>query len=710
MSLDWDNKGGFSCCEAVTTSKKLKKGDFSLEKQENERPSPSIPKSMLFIPPSRRPKPTQKLRPEKWRAAFDLEGRPVGFHKLLKIIRKGGVDHSIRAEVWEFLLGCYELGTTLAYRERVRQARRERYNELLEQCRTMHSSVGTGSLAYTVGSKLMDVRVTSNGNGDDEDVPLVESIPVDDFKNHSKARHQTSVKNRRSNLEASNESCAPGAGTENLNSIVQESYRDERTGDGLPVQMEQQGVFTSDDLRLQEPLPGEVVASEQRPGAGLVKMLTPTEVDQKSIESVGFRQENGDIAKDELERSQNTVPVPSIFSTPIASDVESTLRRMEVEGQRGGMTDLSSEQDERNSTFLKSVDLDTVPGPRLSGGSEKVTNWLWTLHRIVVDVVRTDRHLEFYNEGKNSARMSDILAVYAWVDPDTGYCQGMSDLLSPFIVLFDIDADAFWCFESLLKRMRDNFQMEGPVRVMKQLEAMSSILEVTDADMLKHLVLVGADNFLFAFRMLLVLFRRELSIAEALYMWEMMWAADFHQATAWAFEYHSLEALRLPNFNSPTKIYPLQEGESCRDSFPDILTPPSPERLHRASSGSPCLDSVRWRTIAKRRSFCGLRPGRLWQINRNRLNSTNIGLSGPDGDQDISVFCVAAIMEQNRGMLMEKLQSMDDAIKIFNNMDMEFKVHSCVNTAVKLRKRYRDQSSKRVTWERRSISRQPRSV
>lgn len=34
------------------------------------------------------------------------------------------MDHSIRAEVWEFLLGCYELGTTLAYRERVRQARR----------------------------------------------------------------------------------------------------------------------------------------------------------------------------------------------------------------------------------------------------------------------------------------------------------------------------------------------------------------------------------------------------------------------------------------------------------------------------------------------------------------------------------------------------------------------------------------------------------
>lgn len=48
------------------------------------------------------------------------------------------------------------------------------------------------------------------------------------------------------------------------------------------------------------------------------------------------------------------------------------------------------------------------------------------------------------------------------------------------------------------------------MRVMKQLEAMPKILDVTDADMLKHLVLVGADNFLFAFRMMLVLFRREL--------------------------------------------------------------------------------------------------------------------------------------------------------------------------------------------------------
>lgn len=49
---------------------------------------------------------------------------------------------------------------------------------------------------------------------------------------------------------------------------------------------------------------------------------------------------------------------------------------------------------------------------------------------VVVDVVRTDSHLEFYEDTKNLARMSDILAVYAWVDPATGYCQGCSLLFS----------------------------------------------------------------------------------------------------------------------------------------------------------------------------------------------------------------------------------------------------------------------------------------
>lgn len=41
-----------------------------------------------------------------------------------------------------------------------------------------------------------------------------------------------------------------------------------------------------------------------------------------------------------------------------------------------------------------------------------------------LDVVRTDRTLVFYEKQENLSKLWDILAVYAWVDTDTGYCQG----------------------------------------------------------------------------------------------------------------------------------------------------------------------------------------------------------------------------------------------------------------------------------------------
>ncbi|MED6144679.1 hypothetical protein PIB30_017780 [Stylosanthes scabra] len=101
------------------------------------------------------------LKPDKWQAMFDSEGKAFGFSKALKLIVLGGVDPSIRPEVWEFLLGCYALTSTTEYRRSLRAARREHYRDLIKQCQAMHSSVGTGSLAYVVGSKVMDMRTSS---------------------------------------------------------------------------------------------------------------------------------------------------------------------------------------------------------------------------------------------------------------------------------------------------------------------------------------------------------------------------------------------------------------------------------------------------------------------------------------------------------------------------------------------------------------------
>lgn len=59
----------------------------------------------------------------------------------------------------------------------------------------------------------------------------------------------------------------------------------------------------------------------------------------------------------------------------------------------------------------------------------------------VVDVVRTDSHLEFYEDTRNLARMSDILAVYAWVDPATGYCQGCGLFCVVYMIIVFVRAN-----------------------------------------------------------------------------------------------------------------------------------------------------------------------------------------------------------------------------------------------------------------------------
>lgn len=43
-----------------------------------------------------------------------------------------------------------------------------------------------------------------------------------------------------------------------------------------------------------------------------------------------------------------------------------------------------------------------------------------------LDVVRTDQALVFYQSESNQAKLWNVLSIYAWVDSDIGYVQGMN--------------------------------------------------------------------------------------------------------------------------------------------------------------------------------------------------------------------------------------------------------------------------------------------
>ncbi|XP_056695228.1 uncharacterized protein [Spinacia oleracea] len=634
------------------------------------------------------------LKPEKWQAIFDSEGKALGFQKALRLIILGGVDSSIRSEVWEFLLGCYALSSTREYRELLRAARRERYEELVRQCQKMHSSIGTGSLAYVVGSKIMDVRAYSKDN----------------------VRREAESEERQASGDDTNKL---NAYSDRNNNCTDTTYTHQResSSDSSDVASVRESIDSAAyDSSCLIPSPLEFNCSSLRPRSQTHESQFPvdeyfdfpalpvTDLFEKSDESDQANEShddghstqwkisvgNGSMHSFQIDNNDELV----IESNGSLSNSVRQSSGSEIE-MAGGHCDTPHEHVMRQdiqkykSKVLNKLRISDVPEAaelyssncqETEPSEDKVSEWLWTLHRIVVDVVRTDSHLEFYEDPKNLARMSDILAVYAWVDPETGYCQGMSDLLSPFVVLFENDADAFWCFEMLLRRTRENFRMEGQTGVMKQLQTLWQVLKLTDREMFSHLSHIGAESLHFAFRMLLVLFRRELSFSEALCMWEMMWAADFDEPLAWNLAQNCLEplVLQLPDDVSAESVEERKETDESSSKSGSLAKSGSSEH---ASSEEAAMKS-----LAANHSFCGL-TRTLWSRYDRAHERTGFS-STRNGEDDLPVFCVAAILILNRHKVIKETRSIDDLIKICNDNVLKIKVKKCIRTAIKLRKKY----------------------
>ncbi|EMS61355.1 Cysteine synthase, chloroplastic/chromoplastic [Triticum urartu] len=493
------------------------------------------------------------LRPEKWNACFDTDGKVIGFRKALKFIVLGGMDPSIRAEVWEFLLGCYALSSTTEYRRKLRAARRERYQCLVRQCKSMHPSIGTGELAYAVGSKLMDVRTMPKENDSREEVSTSQRAS----ENAPGSTVENSNLNYDSGGAPQSQSCSKSAEVAGFNThndspvynsskfMVSSTVVNSCLSDSGDYNDMGEPRYDSETFMEYPSLPGtNLFANDGGDVNGVDESLCSFSVPEDRL-----RQRDERMHSFQINNNIDLIMESNSSDLFRASNSDSAIFHSDAFKQDRWLDDIGYNREIVDSLKISDApEADFVDGTKSDSpvaNKDRVAEWLWTLHRIVVDVVRTDSHLDFYGESRNMARMSDILAVYAWVDPSTGYCQGMSDLLSPFVVLYEDDADAFWCFEMLLRRMRENFQLEGPTGVMKQLEALWKIMELTDTELFEHLSAIGAESLHFAFRMLLVLFRRELSFEESLSMWEMMWAADFDEDAIRNLEANCLEPLLL---------------------------------------------------------------------------------------------------------------------------------------------------------------------
>ncbi|KAL8479483.1 hypothetical protein ACS0TY_026399 [Phlomoides rotata] len=313
------------------------------------------------------------------------EAGPVSFQK--------SVDPSIRAEVWEFLLGCYSLSSTDEYQEQLRTARRKRYRDLLKECQTMHSSIGTGSVAYVVGSKVMDMRMSSKEDGK-RDAEVLST------------RASKGSINKKDDNYAIDTNCTD-------KSITSRKESSSDYGDLVCVRGSTMG--------------GAYDSSELLPSADLYKCSSPTAhgtnesnyvsgsyLDFPALPVTDLCEDNNkerEVVTSRKEKSCCRVKRFSSNDLSLYAKSETIPPDMH-ESPRSSNLDYDAEMHEIRilDAPVAPSKCATAPG---SSSEDGVSEWLWTLHRIVV--VRIDSHLEFYEDKKILARMSDMLAVYAWL-------------------------------------------------------------------------------------------------------------------------------------------------------------------------------------------------------------------------------------------------------------------------------------------------------
>ncbi|OMP11139.1 hypothetical protein COLO4_04013 [Corchorus olitorius] len=262
---------------------------------------------------------------------------------------------------------------------------------------------------------------------------------------------------------------------------------------------------------------------------------------------------------------------------------------------------------------------------------KKVAQWMLSLHQIGLDVVRTDRALTFYENETNQAKLWDILAIYSWVDDDIGYVQGMNDICSPMVILLENEADAFWCFERAMRRLRENFRSSATsMGVQSQLNTLSQVIKTVDPKLHQHLEDLDGGEYLFAFRMLMVLFRREFSFVDALYLWEVMWAMEYN-----------------PN------IFSLYEVPSATSD----------------SDGAKILDQ-----------------NVLKQYGKFERKNAKHGIT--DKNSALAVYLVAGVLETKNKQILREAKGLDDIVKILGDTTGNLDAKKACREALKVHTKY----------------------
>ncbi|XP_051268848.1 small G protein signaling modulator 1 isoform X1 [Dicentrarchus labrax] len=193
---------------------------------------------------------------------------------------------------------------------------------------------------------------------------------------------------------------------------------------------------------------------------------------------------------------------------------------------------LSEEEPEMENVLTETESADVGGDAKDNESSEEQTYsretldmYLINLHRIDKDVRRCDRAYWYFTP-ENLDKLRNIMYSYVWQHLDTGYVQGMCDLLAPLLVILDDEVMAFSCFTELMKRMNQNFPHGGAMD--SHFANMRSLIQILDSELFELMQQNGDyTHFYFCYRWFLLDFKREMVYDDVFSLWETIWAAKY---------------------------------------------------------------------------------------------------------------------------------------------------------------------------------------
>uniref|UniRef100_A0A8C7PRK8 Small G protein signaling modulator 1a n=1 Tax=Oncorhynchus mykiss TaxID=8022 RepID=A0A8C7PRK8_ONCMY len=478
--------------------------------------------------------------------------------ELLRLVYFGGVDPSLRKEVWPFLLGHYQFGMSESDRKEVdeqvracyeqtmsewlgceaivRQREKEQHAAALAKCLSVSASVDNPnpvqrmlhhdssiSNEVTCSSDRQSLaRLQSDSSSSTQVFESVEE--VDQIETEPKSKEAKQVPKIPNGGALPNGTSSPDSGhpsSRNFSVTSGLSDRSLSTEDSTAPDTTPKNITSTPPQLAPAPQSPEALAtteSEESPSA--------IEMANVSIAPLWDRIGPCDSSGGGAALSEGSVPHLELQLE------EEEQSKTSPEGTESNL----SEEPEMESIFpqfdsltvgreLTNEDISPVSSIRTTYSQELLDMYTMNLHRIEKDVQRCDRNYWYFTPA-NLEKLRNIMCSYIWQHLEIGYVQGMCDLLAPLLVILDDEAMAFSCFTELMKRMNQNFPHGGGMDT--QFANMRSLIQILDSELFELMHQNGDyTHFYFCYRWFLLDLKRELVYDDVFAVWETIWAAKY---------------------------------------------------------------------------------------------------------------------------------------------------------------------------------------